>query len=141
MIAELIIPFPLMLFDKKTREQHDAETDTVVEEDTRKQPVLICASCAATITDPAARISRRGSHEHAFFNPYGIVYDIGCFAVAPGCTNVGEPSDDFSWFPGFSWQVTCCRACQTHLGWHFVGGGERFFGLILERLAEGEREP
>jgi len=138
MILDGVSPLPLLLFDKKTREAREAETETVTRDEVDKKPVIICGSCSAVITEPEARISRRGSHEHAFFNPYGIVYDIGCFSHAPGCAAVGEPSDDFSWFPGYSWQVTCCRSCQTHLGWRFASGGEGFYGLILERLAEGE---
>jgi hypothetical protein len=38
--------------------------------------------------------------------------------------------------PGYRWQLAYCRGCAAHLGWGFVGGAGRFFGLILERLID-----
>jgi hypothetical protein len=72
---------------------------------------------------------------HTFFNPAGIVYEIGCFRNAPGCMTYGPPSLEFAWFSGYSWQVVCCRSCQEHLGWIFYADDE-FFGLIINKLRE-----
>lgn len=46
----------------------------------------------------------------------------------------GRPSIEFSWFPGYSWQITLCSACHHHLGWKFLAIKESvvpksFFGL------------
>ncbi len=82
------------------------------------------------------RISVESSHNHTFFNPAGIVFEIGCFSKAPGCGIVGEASSEFSWFAGTKWTTAICSGCLCHLGWLFEGRGEPFFGLILTSLIE-----
>lgn len=74
-----------------------------------------------------------GSHEHAFFNPAGIAFQIRCFRTAPGAAAQGDASNAFTWFPGYRWQVALCSTCHTHLGWLFANGSA-FFGLIASRL-------
>lgn len=73
-------------------------------------------------------------HEHAFFNPAGIAFEIRCFCRAPGAVPHGNPSAEFTWFPAYRWQVALCATCRTHLGWLFTNGGS-FYGLIATRLA------
>lgn len=99
---------------------------------------LVCASCRRRITDSGARIEVDGLHEHSQVNPHGYVWTFGCFAEAPGCAAVGAPSTEFTWFPGHAWQIAQCLRCGTHLGWLFIatGGGGRFHGLIVGRIAE-----
>jgi len=102
-----------------------------------EEPWIRCRACGAGVARPADRIAVGGRHRHRFANPYGIVFEIGCFAAADGCLAVGSPTEEFTWFSGHAWQVGVCAACRTHLGWRFAsaaGGG--FFGLILERLVE-----
>lgn len=99
-----------------------------------------CGACRAFVTARDARVEIEGSHEHIRNNPSGIVFQIGCFANAPGCIGVGEASAHFTWFAGHTWQVALCRRCYAHLGWQFRGRGAGFFGLILNRiLLENER--
>mmetsp|Transcript_97934 Transcript_97934/g.227093 ORF Transcript_97934/g.227093 Transcript_97934/m.227093 type:complete len:331 (-) Transcript_97934:77-1069(-) len=31
----------------------------------------------------------------------------------------GQPTPEYSWFPGFSWSMAHCRQCGRHLGWGF----------------------
>jgi len=97
--------------------------------------VIACGACGQPVTSTAARIDRAGSHAHTFANPHGIVFHIGCFDRAPGCTTASAPETLFSWFPGHAWQVAACRGCSAHLGWLF-SGPDRFHGLILDRLVE-----
>jgi hypothetical protein len=52
------------------------------------------------VTNAAWRIAVSGSHRHVFANPYGMVFVLGCFAAAPGCALMGQPSDAFAWFAG-----------------------------------------
>lgn len=82
-----------------------------------------------------------GQHRHVFFNPYGLVFELGCFAKAQGCGVTGLPSDSFSWFSGHAWQVALCGKCLLHMGWLYrpiSTGGRFFFGLILDNLVEDE---
>ncbi len=98
---------------------------------------IVCATCGALITSARHRLAINGSHEHRFLNPAGLLFLIGCFAEAIGCTVVGPPSDEYPWFPSFAWRIAICGQCHRHLGWHFAAP-ERpgFFGLILGRLRD-----
>lgn len=103
----------------------------------RQQNLLLCRQCLFTIANPSDRIIINGSHNHTFANPHGIVFEIGCFADATGCGTIGAPTNEFTWFNGYFWQVAICGSCLTHIGWRFSGSGlNNFFGLIHDRLVE-----
>ncbi len=106
------------------------------ESEKEQQKGLLCRVCQLLITTSRERIEKDGKHLHTFFNPAGIVYEIGCFRRAPGCLAFGSPSSEFAWFGGYSWQVVYCLSCQQHLGWKF-SGEDRFFGLVVNSLTEG----
>jgi len=95
---------------------------------------ICCLACGAVITVKEQKIQVGGAHSHTFFNPLGIVFEVGCFRQAPGCRAVGGPSAEFSWFPGYLWRVVLCHRCRIHLGWMFATDGDVFFGLILKNL-------
>lgn len=108
-----------------------------VEGASRSGPLLACTSCRSPVTSRGEAVVVDGCHDHTFFNPAGVLFEIGCFARAPGCEVLGTPTAEFTWFPGTRWSYGTCRACGTHLGWHFEGrGGEGFYGLISSRLVE-----
>ncbi|MFP4316857.1 MAG: cereblon family protein [Desulfovibrionales bacterium] len=102
---------------------------------------LVCKQCGKKITQDGAKMSVNGSHEHVFFNPHGIIFELGCFGNASGCSHTGPPSNEFSWFAGHTWQVVQCGSCMSHLGWFFQGGEGGFYGLILPHLREHMEEP
>jgi hypothetical protein len=113
-------------------EEEEAEAQEPEEEE-----YILCRQCQQAITRPADRVAIDGSHRHTFANPHGLVYEIGCFKTVRGCGYAGALTDEFSWFAGYSWRVSFCALCLTHLGWMFVsGGGDIFHGLILDRLLE-----
>ena len=99
---------------------------------------VLCAHCTFPITTRDQRRTMQGMHEHTFANPHGIIYRIGCFRNAPGCSVLSEEYKEFSWFDGFVWSHAACFACGTHLGWKYDRPGECFFGLVLDRLVEKE---
>ena len=104
-----------------------------------EEKFIRCRQCHQPVTRPSERISVEGSHAHTFANPSGILYEIGCFRSVIGCGYVGPSTDEFSWFKGFSWKVSYCTGCLTHLGWLFISSaGFSFNGLILDRLTEPE---
>ena len=131
-------PWPLLLREgdghqhRPGRDELSADQD---ETDDEQRRTLRCSACQAPITSVHARLQKQGRHLHTFFNPAGIVYEIGCFRNAPGCLVYGRPSSEFSWFSGYHWQVVYCRSCGQHLGWKFSGADE-FFGLIVNKLTE-----
>lgn len=118
----------------------NAKARETSDEEAEKSPRLVCAACRREITSASARTRVDGRHEHAFVNPHGFAYHIGCFSTAPGCLVAGEPSREFTWFRGHTWQMAICGGCHVHLGWSFSGAA-RFFGLILDRLVEADDAP
>jgi len=134
-------PEPLLCY-KQTDKKGAVRTD----ERTRERPsggtgkVLVCVRCRAKITDESARIEVNDKHEHYFVNPHGYDYQIGCYSKAEGCIAHGQTSGEFSWFPGYVWQIDYCRSCSRHLGWMFRSPRHFFHGLIADRIAV-EEEP
>lgn len=97
-------------------------------------PVIRCKNCGGIITRPSCQIQMDNAFSHAFANPHGHVFVIGCFDDAPGCVAVSPPSSEFSWFKGYEWIVGGCHGCGIHLGWIFRSDLDKFFGLILDKL-------
>lgn len=128
----------LLLFKEEVGDlQKIIEAESQDDSNPEKHPVLICRSCNHKITSEDRKIEISGSHRHTFFNPAGIVYELGCFSNAPGCAVLGELSAEFSWFPGFLWKVALCSKCGVHMGWQFQSGDLYFYGLILLQLQSG----
>jgi hypothetical protein len=69
-----------------------------------------------------------------FMNPAAVVYTILCFSEAIGCDVRGIPTDEYTWFPGYTWAYALCGGCEIHLGWCFEGSAGSFFGLIHDRV-------
>jgi len=99
---------------------------------------ILCRTCRSPVTSHQQSISVNDRHQHTFFNPAGVIYEIRCFKKAPGIVIYGEPTDEFSWFAGHTWQYSICAACQEHLGWFFSSPDAAFYGLIRPRLIAGE---
>lgn len=112
--------------------------DVIVQEETKTstedEDIIVCAHCNSHITDPEKQIAVDHAFRHAFANPHGHVFEIGCFSHAKGCRSDSTASFEFTWFPGFAWQITVCQYCSSHLGWFFSSDTRSFYGLILDRL-------
>ncbi|MFH1913687.1 MAG: cereblon family protein [Pseudomonadota bacterium] len=100
------------------------------------RPVLVCRACGMAVTTRELAVAVNGAHSHVFFNPYGHVFEIGCFASARNILPTGPRTAEFSWFAGYAWQALVCAGCAGMLGWRFTGHGHAFFGLILPALVE-----
>jgi hypothetical protein len=96
---------------------------------------ILCRRCGRYITSGKQRISVNGSHQHTFANPEGISFHIGCFARVQGCSFVGEPTGEWSWFRGYAWSVAYCAGCGLHLGWRYSSADDVFHGLVLRSLS------
>ncbi len=130
---ELALPH-WYFFDKYTDKKRESLTDAQVGERVEKERRLFCATCRNLITTQDNRINIQGGQEHTFMNPHGYQFHIGCFRDTRGCANVGQEVSAWSWFRGFTWRITLCGSCETHLGWLFRAPNECFHGLILNRL-------
>ncbi len=121
------------------KHQEDLQVIESDEQDTEKEEAILCVQCRHSITSPRQRIEINGMHQHTFFNPYGVIYQIGCFRSANGCRYTGPATEEFSWFPGYRWRIAVCSACLTHLGWLYTSPDkESFHGLILDHLIQPE---
>lgn len=118
---------------------HDLAPVMLQDQDKSFQRRIVCQACKELVTYDEARLAMNEKHNHTFFNPQGLVFRVACFQIAPGTMAVGQPSDDFTWFAGYRWQIALCNTCRRHLGWYFSGSGT-FFGLIENRLVEIEEE-
>lgn len=114
----------------------DPARDPLKDEERRE---LVCRSCRAPITRRDLAMEVNGSHRHVFFNPHGLVFELGCFASAKNVLPLGPRTDEFTWFPGYAWQAVACSGCSGQLGWRYTAPGGGFFGLILAALTEGDR--
>jgi len=107
-------------------------------DDRGKGRALGCAFCRRPITTTAAAIQVSGSHEYTFVNPDNDVFRIGCFADASGLKKYGPSTLEYTWFPGYAWQVELCGGCRNQLGWFYRSKDHGFHGLILDNLVEIE---
>jgi len=99
---------------------------------------LLCRTCGLAVTLLRDRIAVGGKHVHALFNPSGILFEVACFAQAPGCRFEGEFTQAFTWFAGYAWRFAMCRRCGAHLGWEYRGADGGFAGLIMAELRESQ---
>jgi hypothetical protein len=93
----------------------------------------LCASCHNPIAKEQHRFLLEGKGEFAFTNPEGVRFEIITFSQLQGCSTVGSPTSEHTWFPGYCWSYCLCAQCGQQLGWHFSGSHE-FDGLIRNRL-------
>ena len=112
------------------------DTDTADETGTDTEKLLLCRQCRAVVTSNQHAFEINGNHLHTFFNPAGIVYEVRCFKQAKGCAHHGHPTDEFSWFKGYTWRYALCSTCLIHLGWFFTSPENSFFGLIKSKLVD-----
>lgn len=98
-----------------------------------KERRLVCRFCRNEVTHDAARIDIEGRHVHLRTNPSQIDFEFACFGEAPGAAQVGETTEEHSWFIGYRWRFAVCGRCGSHLGWFFEGE-PAFWGLITSRV-------
>lgn len=121
---------------QKSDESKERQPDRESETDTTQERSILCKECGHRLTSHDQAVELEGKHEHTFFNPAGVLFEIGCFSDAPGAEVWGVPTTEFVWFPGYAWRFANCAGCHTHIGWQFLSGESSFFGLVLNRLAD-----
>ncbi len=146
-MTEQITPAGQNKFDTRLLKKTDGRVPVIIgkeevtekeeDDDKKDKRLLLCKFCKNKITSRENAIEINGSHKHTFFNPSGIVFEIGCFAQAFGCANRGSPTLEFTWFSGYSWRFSMCGKCLMQLGWQYQSmDGKGFYGLILDNLIE-----
>ncbi len=105
----------------------------------RKRFVYVCKFCKTKITAPIFEIAVQEKHIHLCANPHGILFEVACFSKAWNYLPVGTPTLEFTWFPGYRWQIILCSSCLAHLGWEYSSPVQTFVGLIRPRLLKEEK--
>ena len=123
----------LFKYEQALKLEDDTKSDVCLEEEDQKHD-LLCRQCLKKITSLKARTLIKGQHKHVFFNPHGLVFEIGCFSSARGFVLLGTGTREFSWFEGYSWQIVICADCHLHLGWRYLAADSGFYGFILKNL-------
>ena len=111
----------------------------------QKQAFVCCKLCRTKISATSNLFTVGGADgtTGAYVNEYGVIHQTVTVREVEEqklvCTGSAETKD--SWFPGYSWTITYCRHCFSHLGWKFQSVSqsrfnntdadrpERFWGL------------
>ncbi len=120
------------------KEDAASEPATGLQRDSR----ILCAACETPVSSARHLFASDGQQTaHVFANPRGILFEVITLTHAENLLIMGEPCDEFTWFPGYTWQVCACAQCSNHLGWFFDGIGPAktpacFYALIRSELKE-----
>lgn len=82
--------------------------------------VLCCSSCMTQIArrEHLFAMSSEGVHSN-YTNLGGYMHDLLTVREVSNVRAAGPSSEEYSWFPGYSWTVAHCRLCAAHVGWRF----------------------
>lgn len=136
---------PLQLLKERrhvTREREPRNQDDDALQHLEHDPI-ICRHCGAQISNRHAFFSMDGRPASRIFsNPHGLLHEVFTVGRAHGLLLEGPPTTEFSWFPGYAWEVAYCAACRAHLGWQFTAVEPhlepvRFWGLRCSEVADG----
>lgn len=83
----------------------------------------------------------KGNVNANYCNPAGYIHETLTVhkTLENSTTLVDRPSTEFSWFPGYAWQIAVCAKCSSHIGWKFLAFTKNlrpksFFGLSCKSL-------
>ncbi|VDN34888.1 unnamed protein product [Gongylonema pulchrum] len=92
--------------------------------DRRLIDIIICKNCGSTLCRMEHMIT-------------GYVHDLFTVSEVTSTTARGQPSAEYSWFPGYKWTIHECANCGQHVGWRFTSSKllpASFFGLTRSAI-------
>jgi len=98
-----------------------------------------CMFCNSVITYSDRLIAVSDSQRHNFMNPAGLKCEFYTFSSCPGAVVFGYPTEEHTWFPGYSWSLAACDHCGSHLGWYYRSVSEskelpEFWGILVLKI-------
>ncbi|KAL6614538.1 hypothetical protein ACP70R_036808 [Stipagrostis hirtigluma subsp. patula] len=83
--------------------------------------IIRCRNCLALIARRSDMVSSDGPIG-TYIKPRDCVKEIITVYNATGLALRGDPSKAYSWFPGYTWTIALCAACESNVGWLFKAG-------------------
>lgn len=135
----------LLLLRRKGPEEPGPSPDESPEDEiaSAERRALCCRTCATEVSfEEALFCMGHDTVTRLFPNPYGDLREIYTLTTAYSLDFVGPPTTEFTWFPGYAWEVAYCLGCRTHLGWRFLAVEDSceprlFYGLLTRELTGG----
>lgn len=118
-------------------ERHDDDTQT------ERRRSIRCRRCDHEISDAAAVFSFDSDRaSRVFANPHGILHEILTLRYARDLVVTSPPTTEFTWYPGYAWEIAHCGQCLAHVGWSFSAVDDQqpatFWGLRRNAIIEDE---
>lgn len=82
--------------------------------------IIRCRNCLTRIgrrSDMVAASSDSAIGSNS--KPHSFVKEMITVCNASGLALHGDPSKAHSWFPGYTWTIALCAACESNIGWLF----------------------
>ncbi|XP_055847992.1 protein cereblon isoform X2 [Episyrphus balteatus] len=96
--------------------------------------VFVCRVCRNPIAHcrELFAMSKHGVQSQ-YCNSSGYIHETNTvYKVFPNAiTFSGEPSSEFSWFPGYEWHIIVCKMCNRHIGWQFRANGDNLSPVLF----------
>jgi hypothetical protein len=107
--------------------------------------VLQCARCSFLISRSDHLLHRTDEGcSGLFVNAHGWIHDMitTSHIKIEAVSFSGAPTEEFTWFKGYAWQIFNCKRCGSHLGWRYTTKDEGktppyFFGLRRQAIRAG----
>jgi len=98
-----------------------------------------CSNCGGLVSSSDRLVAIGDQQRHQFVNPAGFECHFYTFASCPGAMATGTPTQEYSWFDGYGWQLAFCRTCGLHLGWRYAAADRQvrpaeFWGILITQL-------
>ena len=75
-----------------------------------------------------------------FLNQHGFLHEVVTVRWVQNLAPAGPPTTEFTWYPGYAWEVACCGRCRAHVGWAFGAVSNhrpaRFWALRRDGIIE-----
>ena len=105
--------------------------------------ILCCRNCGETLAlqSDIFSMSREGP-QGSYVNPGGYVHETLTLYKVKNVLYTGQPSTEYSWFPGYAWQICQCSYCDSHLGWRFTVSSskklhpKKFYGISRRSIRQ-----
>jgi len=105
--------------------------------------ILCCKNCDNVVSKQSCIFSMsKDGPQGAYVNPGGAVHETLTLYKVSNTYTEGQPQTQFSWFPGYAWEMLICGMCNSHLGWRFTADPKhsgklhpkKFYGITIRSI-------